>query len=184
MLSSGRRRRSADSAASTCVAGRSATDRARLVSPALKSQLRIHARSENYPDRPESIWLIQYCVARGADLGPVGENFGATCDQIDRADVMLTATSRPDTAAPASRDLGDLRAVPTGGEADWIRMAVRRWNVGQCQLTVALGSGYCPSCHQVGLHASGTISSRIRGVHELIVVIRQRGRTLPRAAVL
>ena len=59
------------------------------VSPALKTQLRIHARSGNYPDRPQAAMLMEYCVARGAALGPVAENFGPACDQIDRADLML-----------------------------------------------------------------------------------------------
>ncbi|MGH3522871.1 MAG: hypothetical protein ACRDU4_08575 [Mycobacterium sp.] len=83
------------------------------ISPELKTQLRIHARSGNYPDRPESVRLMRYCVARGADLGLIGENFGAACDQIDRADAMLAARyqqakhsraqpeqARPETSEP------------------------------------------------------------------------------------
>jgi len=59
------------------------------ISAELKTQLRIHARSGAYSDHFQAARLNRYAASRGMRLGPIGENFGAACHQIDRADLML-----------------------------------------------------------------------------------------------
>ena len=59
------------------------------ITHAMKTQLRVHTRSGLYPHLPEASRLMEYCIARGTDRGPIGLDFGKTCDQIDRADMVL-----------------------------------------------------------------------------------------------
>jgi len=59
------------------------------ITHALKTQLRNYARSSAYPHRPQAARLMEYTIARGTDLGPVGTDFARVCDQVDRADEML-----------------------------------------------------------------------------------------------
>jgi hypothetical protein len=59
------------------------------ITHALKTQLRNYARSAGCPYRPQAVRLMEYTIARGTDLGPVGTDFAGTCDQMDRADEML-----------------------------------------------------------------------------------------------
>ena len=76
----------------------------------LRKQLRMRARTADYPHRLQAVRLVQYCASREHDWGPLGPDFGSACDQIDQADAMLAelrdqvrqGASQPRQARPAA----------------------------------------------------------------------------------
>jgi hypothetical protein len=73
------------------------------ISQGLKTHLRVHVRTPGYPDQLQAARLLRYCAERGPNVEPISPDFGRTCDQIDRADVMLAALrdrARQGHAAP------------------------------------------------------------------------------------
>jgi hypothetical protein len=61
------------------------------ISQDLKTHLRVHVRTPGHPDQMQAAQLLRYCAERGPNVEPISPDFGTTCDQIDRADVMLAA---------------------------------------------------------------------------------------------
>jgi hypothetical protein len=86
------------------------------ITQVLKTQIRVRARSGTSADQPEAARLMEYCISRDADMGPVGENFGRACDQIDRTEAMmkrLQDQARQSTRDPAHAVRGAGRAPVT-----------------------------------------------------------------------
>ena len=55
----------------------------------LRRELRRHVHTGHFRNRAKAARLLNYAASRRTALAPLGENFAALCDQIDRADADL-----------------------------------------------------------------------------------------------
>jgi hypothetical protein len=102
------------------------------ITQVLKTQLRVRARSGTSPDRPETARLLEYCISRATDMGPVGENFGRACDQVEGTEGLLQGLhqqARHGTAHPG-------RAVRGGNRTRVVALAGRDLESGTVSLVL------------------------------------------------